>query len=203
MGLNDNTKNIELALNEKNKIQKEKEREKQLARIKKENDERLKYDVIEAIKITFDDVINNNEDLQQYYFNYNYYTLLNNIIKEYSNTKEVQNMATGKTKILYLQQDKIKEIFEQNYFKILKQKETLLNKRQKILIEHEKEKQQILQELRKKEEAERIQKEQEEEQKNQRTLLILKTLAYIIIGIICLPVGFCLLLVFAACKNSK
>ena len=133
MGLNDNTKNIELALNEKNKIQKEKELKKAIEAEQKENAKRLKIDVIELIDLYFREAINNKENLQNYYFNEKYYTLLNSIIKQCSNVKKITNMRTGKKQTICLQQKEIKEIFEQNYFRILKQKEILVKKQQEFL----------------------------------------------------------------------
>lgn len=203
MGLNDNTKNIELALNEKNKIQKEKELKKAIEAEQKENAKRLKIDIIELIDLNFKKAINNQENLQNYYFNEKYYTLLNSIIKQCSNVKEVTNIRTGKKQIIYIQQKEIKEIYEQNYFRILKQKETLVKKQQEFLKNRQEETERIKKEIQEQEEQQRIIEEQKKKEKQEKTFKILKIIFGIIASIVCLPIGFCLLLVFAACKNSK
>ena len=79
MGLLDNTKNIELAISEKNKQDKQKQLEKLRKQQEAEDLKRLKNDIIREIKIEFDKAIRNKEDIQKYYFNEKYYTLLNNI----------------------------------------------------------------------------------------------------------------------------
>ena len=53
------------------------------------------------------------------YFNEKYYTLLNNIIREYGKIKNTIDYVTGKQKTKYINQYEIKEIYEKNYFKIL------------------------------------------------------------------------------------
>lgn len=203
MGLNDNTKNIELALNEKNKMQKEKEIKKAIEAEQKENAKRLKIDVVELIDLNFRKAINNQENLQNYYFNEKYYTLLNSIIKQCSNVKEITNMRTGKKQTIYLQQKEIKEIYEQNYFRILKQKESLVKKQQEFLKKQQEETERIKKEIQEQEEQQRIIEEQKKKEKQEKTFTILKIIFGIIASIVCLPIGFCLLLVFAACKNSK
>lgn len=86
----------------------------------------------------------------------------------------------------------MKEIFEKFYFKILNDehkkyelREEYINK--KILEEQE----------------QREMEEQKKQQKNEKILLILKIIFYIIAFIVCAPIAFCLLLVFAAMKGEK
>ena len=69
MGLLDNTKNIELAITEKNKQDKQKQIEKLRKQQEAEDLKRLKNDIIREIKTEFDEAIRNKEDIQKYYFN--------------------------------------------------------------------------------------------------------------------------------------
>ena len=142
MGLIDNTKNIELAITEKNKQERQKELERKRKQEETENKKRLENDVIREIKTEFDEAIRNNENIQKYYFNEKYYTLLNNIIREYGKTKNIVDYVTGKEKIKYINQYEIKDIFEKNYFKILKQKENIIKIQNKIIKEQEAEQKQ-------------------------------------------------------------
>ncbi len=203
MSLNDNTKNIELALNEKNRIQKEKELKKAIEAEQKENAKRLKIDVLSRIKEIFEKEIQIDGDLQEFYFNYKYNEILDNIVKQCSNIKEVTNMRTGEKQTIYLQQKEIKEIFEQNYFRILRQKETLAKKRQEIIKKQQEEFERIEEEIQKQEEQQQIIEEQKKKEKQEKTFKILKIIFGIIASIVFLPIGFCILLVLAACKNSK
>lgn len=140
MGLIDNTKNIELAISEKNKQDKQKQIEKRKKQEEAANLQRLKNDIIREIKTEFDEAIRNKEDIQKYYFNEKYYTLLNNIIREYGKAKNIIDYVTGEQKTKYINQYEIKDIFDNNYFKILKQKENICKKQKKIIQEQEQEK---------------------------------------------------------------
>ena len=140
MGLIDNTKNIELAITEKNKKEQQKELEKLRKQQEKENKKRLENDVIREIKTEFDRAIRNGEQLKNYYLNVKYYDLLNNIIKQYGKTKKIIDYVTGEQKTKYINQYEIKDIYDNNYFKILRQKENICKKQEKIIQEQEQEK---------------------------------------------------------------
>lgn len=140
MGLLDNTKNIELALTEKNKQDKQKQIEKLRKQQETEDLKRLENDIIREINIEFEEAARNNEELKIYYLNEKYYTLLNNIIKQYGKTKNVFDYVTGKNKIKYINQYEIKTIYNKHYYKILKQKENIIKIQNKIKEEQETEK---------------------------------------------------------------
>ena len=134
MGLLDNTKNIELAITEKNKQEKQKQLEKLRKQQEAEDLKRLKNDIIREIKIEFDRATRNGEQLKNYYLNEKYFTLLNNIIKQYGKTKNVFDYVTGKNKIKYINQYEIKDIYDNNYFKILRQKENICKRRLIVVV---------------------------------------------------------------------
>ena len=140
MGLLDNTKNIELAITEKNKQDKQKQIEKRKKQEEAANLQRLKNDIIREIKTEFDRAIRNGEQLKNYYLNVKYYDLLNNIIKQYGKTKKIIDYVTGEQKTKYINQYEIKDIYDNNYFKILRQKENICKKQEKIIQEQEQEK---------------------------------------------------------------
>ena len=75
MGLLDNTKNIELAITEKNKQDKQKQIEKRKKQEEAANLQRLKNDIIREIKTEFDRAIRNGEQLKNYYLNVKYYRI--------------------------------------------------------------------------------------------------------------------------------
>ena len=126
MGLLDNTKNIEIALTEKNKQDKQKQIEKRKKQEEAANLQRLKNDIIREINIEFEEAARNGKESKIYYLNEKYYTLLNNIIKQYGKTKNVFDYVTGKNKIKYINQYEIKTIYDKHYYKILKQKENII-----------------------------------------------------------------------------
>lgn len=140
MGLLDNTKNIELAITEKNKQDKQKQIEKRKKQEEAANLQRLKNDIIREIKTEFDRATRSGEQLENYYLNVKYYTLLNNIIKQYGKTKNIIDYVTGEHKTKYINQYEIKDIYDNNYFKILKQKENIYKKQEKIIQKQEQEK---------------------------------------------------------------
>lgn len=192
MGLLDNTKNIELAITEKNKQEKQKQLEKLKKQQETENKKRLENDVIREIKTEFDEAIRNKEDIQKYYFNEKYYTLLNNIIREYGKAKNIIDYVTGEQKTKYINQHEIKDIFDNNYFKILKQKENILKKQNKILLEQYKNIQ-----------NEENQKELKEEAERQKKIAIYQTIFITISCIVFFPIAFIILTILATCKSSK
>lgn len=192
MGLIDNTKNIELAITEKNKQERQKELEKLRKQQEKENKKRLENDVIREIKTEFDEAIRNKEDIQKYYFNEKYYTLLNNIIREYGKTKNIIDYVTGEQKTKYINQYEIKEIFEKNYFKILKQKENIIKKQNDILFKNNK----II-------ENEKNQKIIAEEAEKQKKIAIFQSIFITISCIVFFPIAFIILIILATCKSSK
>ena len=192
MGLLDNTKNIELALTEKNKQDKQKQIEKLRKQQEAEDLKRLKNDIIREIKIEFDKAIRNKEDIQKYYFNEKYYTLLNNIIREYGKTKNIIDYVTGEQKTKYINEYEIKEIFEKNYFKILKQKENIIKKQNDILLKNNK----II-------ENEKNQKIIAEEAEKQKKIAIFQTIFITISCIVFFPIAFIILTILATCKASK
>lgn len=192
MGLIDNTKNIELAITEKNKQEKQKELERKRKQEETENKKRLENDIIREIKIEFDEAIRNKEDIQKYYFNEKYYTLLNNIIREYGKTKNIIDYVTGEQKTKYINQYEIKEIFEKNYFKILKQKENIIKKQNDILLKNNK----II-------ENEKNQKIIAEEAEKQKKIAIFQSIFIVISCIVFFPIAFIILTILATCKSSK
>lgn len=192
MGLIDNTKNIELAITEKNKQEKQKDLERKRKQEETENKKRLENDVIREIKTEFDEAIRNKEDIQKYYFNEKYYTLLNNIIREYGKTKNIIDYVTGEQKTKYINEYEIKEIFEKNYFKILKQKENIIKKQNDILLKNNK----II-------ENEKNQKIIAEEAEKQKKIAIFQTIFITISCIVFFPIAFIILTILATCKSSK
>lgn len=192
MGLLDNTKNIELAIVEKNKIEKQKQLEKLRKQQEAEDLKRLENDIIREIKTEFDKAIRNKEDIQKYYFNEKYYTLLNNIIREYGKTKNIIDYVTGEQKTKYINEYEIKEIFEKNYFKILKQKENIIKKQNDILLKNNK----II-------ENEKNQKIIAEEAEKQKKIAIFQTIFITISCIVFFPIAFIILTILATCKSSK
>lgn len=192
MGLLDNTKNIELAITEKNKQDKQKQIEKRKKQEEAANLQRLKNDIIREIKTEFDEAIRNKEDIQKYYFNEKYHTLLNNIIKQYGKTKNIIDYVTGEQKTKYINQYEIKDIFDNNYFKILKQKENIIKKQNDILLKNNK----IV-------ENEKNQKIITEEAEKQKKIAIFQTIFITISCIVFFPIAFIILTILATCKNSK
>lgn len=192
MGLLDNTKNIELAISEKNKQEKQNQLEKLRKQQEAEDLKRLKNDIIREIKTEFDEAIRNKEDIQKYYFNEKYYTLLNNIIKEYGKTKNIIDYVTGEQKTKYINQYEIKEIFEKNYFKILRQKENIIKKQNDILLKNNK----II-------ENEKNQKIITEEAEKQKKIAIFQSIFIVISCIVFFPITFIILTILATCKASK
>lgn len=147
MGLLDNTKNIELAIVERNRQRAKaeyrrelREQERRQKQEEAENLKRLENDIIREINIEFEEAARNGEELKIYYLNEKYYTLLNNIIKQYGKTKNVFDYVTGKNKIKYINQYEIKNIYDKHYYKILKQKENIIKIQNKIKEEQEAEK---------------------------------------------------------------
>lgn len=189
MGLNDNTKNIEIALTEKNRLQKEREAERRRKQEEKEDLQRLEYDVKECIKREIEKYLNiaGIDYITEFYSNVRKYEILNEIIRILSKKKTVKNMATGKTMTIYTEQRQIKEIFDKNYYKILKEEEKIYKLNDKYLYYKQ------LQEA----EVKPIQK-----QKNDNSI-IWKTIGTILLTIFCFPIAFILLIVMATIKKSK
>ncbi len=192
MGLLDNTKNIELAITEKNKQDKQKQIEKLRKQQEAEDLKRLKNDIVREIKTEFDEAIRNKEDIQKYYFNEKYYTLLNNIIKEYGKTKNIIDYVTGEQKTKYINQYEIKDIYDNNYFKILRQKENIIKKQNDILLKNNK----II-------ENKKNQKIIAEEAEKQKKIAIFQTIFITISCIVFFPIAFIILTILATCKSSK
>lgn len=192
MGLLDNTKNIELALTEKNRQEKQKEIEKIKKQKEAENLQRLKRDIIREIKTEFDKAIRNGEQLKNYYLNVKYYDLLNNIIKQYGRTKNIIDYVTGEHKTKYINQYEIKDIYDNNYFKILRQKENIIKKQNDILLKNNK----II-------ENEKNQKIIAEEAEKQKKIAIFQTIFITISCIVFFPIAFIILTILATCKSSK
>lgn len=192
MGLLDNTKNIELAITEKNKQERQKELEIKRKQQEKENKKRLENDIIREIKTEFDEAMRNNENIQKYYFNEKYYTLLNNIIREYGKTKNIIDYVTGKQKTKYINEYEIKDIYDKHYYKILKQKENIIKKQNDILLKNNK----IV-------ENEKKQKIIAEEAEKQKKIAIFQTVFIVISCIVFFPIAFIILTILATCKSSK
>lgn len=192
MGLLDNTKNIELAISEKNKQEKQKQLEKSKKQQEAEDLKRLKNDIVREIKTEFDEAIRNKEDIQKYYFNEKYYTLLNNIIKQYGKTKKIIDYVTGEQKTKYINQYEIKDIYDNNYFKILRQKENIIKKQNDILLKNNK----II-------ENEKKQKIIAEEAEKQKKIAIFQSIFITISCIVFFPIAFIILIILSTCKSSK
>lgn len=192
MGLLDNTKNIELAITEKNKQERQKELEIKRKQQEKENKKRLENDIIREIKTEFDEAMRNNENIQKYYFNEKYYTLLNNIIREYSKTKNIIDYVTGEQKTKYINEYEIKDIYDKHYYKILKQKENIIKKQNDILLRNNK----II-------ENEKNQKIIAEEAEKQKKIAIFQSIFIVISCIVFFPITFIILTILATCKASK
>ena len=123
MGLLDNTKNIELAISEKNKQERQKEIEKIKKQKEAENIKRLKIDIIRELKQYFDNAMEQENDLQKYYLKSYFIDFKNNIIENYGNNKT-------KTKNLII------DIINDNYYKILKNKIAIQKKQLEIIEEY-------------------------------------------------------------------
>lgn len=179
MGLLDNTKNIELAITEKNKQDKQRQIEKRKKQQEKEDLQRLKIDVIREIKYFFDNAAEKGNDLKKYFLKNYYIEFTNNIIKNYGNNK---------TKI----KNQIIDIIDNNYYKILKNKIQIQKKEFEILEQEQEEQEQ--------EEAEQKQKE---ETKRNNVLKIFKIISYILLFIFFFPVVFIFLIILSLTKNTK
>lgn len=126
MGLLDNTKNIELAISEKNKQERQKEIEKIKKQKEAEDIKRLKIDIIRELKQYFDNAMEQENDLQKYYLKSYFADFTNNILEIYGNNKT-------KTKNL------IMDIINDNYYKILKNKIAIQKKQLEIIEEYKQE----------------------------------------------------------------
>lgn len=126
MGLIDNTKNIELAITEKNKQDKQKQIEKLRKQQEAEDLKRLKSDIIRELKQYFDDAMEQENDLQKYYLKSYFLDFTNNILENYGNNKT-------KTKNLII------DIINDNYYKILKNKIAIQKKQLEIIEEYKQE----------------------------------------------------------------
>ena len=193
MGLNDNTKNIELALREKNSIQKQKEAERLRKQKEKENVERLAEDIKEAIKTEICRYL----DIAGVTYSIEFYSIkrkneiLQDILATFgtSGTMHLKKEGYKGTEIQFCSNRKeIEKIFNDNYYKILKQQETIYKLNDKYLYNKQ------LQEFK-----------EEQEQKKSRAdwFKILKYIFYIIGGVVFLPIIFIGFLVLAVCKSSK
>lgn len=126
MGLIDNTKNIELAITEKNKQDKQNQIEKRKKQEEAENLKRLKSDIIRELKQYFDNAMEQENDLQKYYLKSYFIDFKNNIIENYGNNKT-------KTKNFII------DIINDNYYKILKNKIAIQKKQLEIMEEYKQE----------------------------------------------------------------
>lgn len=140
MGLIDNTKRIETALTEKNRKEQEKERQKRLKELEKENKERFEKDIIQEIKSEFEKYLNDNgvDYITEFYSIERKNKIYNDILQNYGEpiTTYFINKNTGKTEIKvekYKNEREIKQIFDNNYYKILKEQKDIYEKNEKYL----------------------------------------------------------------------
>ncbi len=193
MGLNDNTKNIELALKEKNSIQKQKEAEKLRKQEEKENAERLAEDIKEAIKTEFRRYL----DIAGVTYAIEFYSIerkneiLQDILATFGavGTMELKKEGYTGTKIQFCSNKKeIEKVFNDNYYKILKQEEAAYKLNDKYLYHKQ------LQEFK---------EEPAEERSGADWFKVLKYIFYIIGGVVFFPIVFIGFLILAVCKSSK
>lgn len=126
MGLIDNTKNIEIAITEKNKQDKQNQIEKRKKQEEAENLKRLKSDIIRELKQYFDNAMEQGNDLQKYYLKKYYIDFANSIFERYGNNKAKQA-------------NEILDIIDNNYYKILKNKIAIQKKQLEIIEEYKQE----------------------------------------------------------------
>lgn len=204
MGLNDNTKNIEIALKEKNRIAKQKEKERKIKELqkqrekeKKEDFKRLEKEIQQALGNEFEKYfeIAGAEYVTYFYSIERRTELQNTFIKKFGineirgNDKQGYLMATiNKTEII--------DIFNKNYYKILKQKENeyKLNDKYKYL--------QLLEEA-EREEQEKAKQPETTIEKFNRQAKAAEKIAKIILFIAFFPITIILLVVFGTCKQAK
>ena len=193
MGLNDNTKNIELALREKNTIQKQKETERLRKQEEKENAERLAEDIKEAIRTEFQRYL----DIAGVSYSIEFYSIerKNEILQDilatfgtFGNMELKKEGYKGTTIQFYNNKKDIEKIFNDNYYKILKQEETTYKLNDKYLYNKQ------LQEFK---------EEPGQKKSGADWFKVLKYIFYIIGGVVFFPIVFLGLLVFAVCKNSR
>lgn len=195
MGLNDNTKNIYIALSEKNKI----EKQKQLEKARKEAERKRKIEEKENYKRLEEEIKGLLIGEFQKYFNicgssysiefYNIHRkteILNDCINNLGNYKK-QIWNNGETTEICTNKKEIIEIFNKYYYKILKEQAKIyeLNDKYKYY--------KML------EEAEQNNNNSDKEYSKINILEFFKIILYIIF----LPIVFIFMLVFAVCKNSK
>ena len=196
MGLNDNTKNIELAITEKNRIEKEKEierRRKEAERKKKqeekENLQRLTEDIKEYIKAHFEEYLNKYgiDYIIEFYSVENKNKLKNKAIKEFRTLETFKNEKGLTIKEFYNNEKEIATIFDNNYYKILKQQENIYKMNDKYLYQKQLD-------------------EAEQQPKKKKPIDWCKVIKYSFLAIAFIvfsPIAFVCLLVLGVCKNSK
>lgn len=194
MGLLDNTKNIELALTEKNKIEKQKQLEKakrEAEKIKKieekENLKKLQEDIKQEITTELEKYLDilGIDYITEFYSIKRRRDILNNIIKKYGTIK-TQIWNNGEQTTYCSNKKDIEQIFNDNYYKILKKEENIYKLNDKYLYKKNMEN------------AENIQPK-----KQNNFLKYCKIFIYIISFIVFFPLVFIFLIVLATCKSSK
>lgn len=195
MGLNDNTKNIEIALNEKNRLEQEKQREKaqreaerKKKQEEKENRKKLEKDIQQEIEKEFQRYL----DITGVNYSIEFYSIerkkeiLENLIKKYATIKEFKNKEGQTIKEYCSNKKEIEEIYNKNYYKILKQQENIYKLNDKYLYNKQ------------------LQEAAEEKQKKQINYTnIIKYTFYTLAFIFFFPIAFVGLVIFAVCKNSN
>lgn len=194
MGLNDNTNNIAIALAEKNKIEKSKELEKakrEAERIKKieekENLKRLQEDIKQEITTEIEKYLDivGIDYITEFYSIERRKDILDNIIKKYGIIK-TQIWNNGEQTTYCSNKKDIEQIFNDNYYKILKKEENIYKLNDKYLYKKNLEN------------AENIQPK-----KQNNFLKYCKIFIYIISFIVFFPLVFIFLIVLATCKASN
>lgn len=194
MGLLDNTKNIELAIVEKNKIEKQKQIEKakrEAEKIKKieekENFKKLQEDIKQEITTELEKYLDivGIDYITEFYSIKRRRDILNNIIKKYGTIK-TQKWNNGEQTTYYSNKKDIEQIFNDNYYKILKKEENIYKLNDKYLYKKNLEN------------AENIQPK-----KQNNFLKYCKIFIYIISFIVFFPLVFIFLIVLSTCKASK